>query len=137
MKDQPLRDHGLKVTGPRLKILHILQEHEQRHWSAEEIFSKLSEEKQAVGLATVYRVLTQFEQAGLVKRHVFEGGYSVYEWEEGEHHDHIVCVKCNQVNEFVDDVIEDRQQRIATKMGYELTDHRLVIYGVCPTCRAC
>ena len=135
MKDQPLRDSGLKVTGPRLRVLQILQEGDVRHWSAEAIYAKLAEQDQGIGLATVYRVLTQFEQAGLVKRHSFDGDHAVFEWDEGDHHDHMVCVKCSQVQEFVDDLIEARQERIASEMGYQLTDHRLVIYGICPTCQ--
>lgn len=135
MESQDLRKAGLKVTLPRMKILEMLENAEQRHMSAEDIYKNLLELGEEIGLATVYRVMTQFEEAGLVKRHHFEGGHSMFELNEGDHHDHILCVKCGRVDEFVDEVIEKRQRQIATESGYEMTDHSLYIYGVCGECR--
>ncbi|CAN5324585.1 ferric iron uptake transcriptional regulator [soil metagenome] len=134
LESKDLRKAGLKVTLPRLKILEILDNNRQRHLSAEDLYRSLLETGEDIGLATVYRVLTQFEAAGLVNRHHFEGGHSVFELDDGAHHDHIVCVKCGRVDEFVDDVIEKRQKDIATESGYEMTDHSLYIYGICPDC---
>ena len=136
MESKDLRKAGLKVTLPRLKILEILDNDRQRHLSAEDLYKALLESGEDIGLATVYRVLTQFETAGLVNRHHFEGGHSVFELDDGAHHDHIVCVKCGRVDEFVDDVIEKRQKDIARQTGYEMTDHSLYIYGVCPACNS-
>lgn len=133
--DKNLKDAGLKVTIPRLKILQILEEAKDHHMSAEDIYRVLLESGDDIGLATVYRVLTQFAEAGLVVKHHFEGGQSVFEIDSGKHHDHMVCVKCNRVEEFVDDVIEKRQQEIARKAGYQITDHSLNIYGICPECQ--
>jgi len=131
-----LREAGLKVTHPRIMILGLLETSDQRHLSAEEVFNLLRESgEKKIGLATVYRVLTQFEAAGLVTRHHFEGGNSVFEINKGAHHDHIVCVKCGRVDEFVDEMIELRQKEIAEKQGYQMTDHSLHIYGVCPECQ--
>ena len=135
MESQDLREAGLKATLPRVKILEIMEADENRHLSAEEIYKILSDAGNDVGLATVYRVLTQFESAGLVTRHHFEGGTSVFELNQGEHHDHILCVKCGRVDEFVDEVIEQRQKAIAEKAGFSMTDHCLYIYGICPECR--
>lgn len=135
MESQDLRKVGLKVTLPRMKILEILEENDQRHLSAEDVYKVLLEAGEDIGLATVYRVLTQFETAGLVTRHHFEGGHSVFELAKGDHHDHILCVKCGRVDEFVDEVIEERQKEIARKAGYEMTDHSLYIYGVCSKCQ--
>ena len=125
---QELRKAGLKVTLPRLKILEILESTENRHLSAEEIYKVLLDAGEDIGLATVYRVLTQFEAAGLVTRHNFEGGHSVFELDDGEHHDHMVCVESGDVVEFVSDEIERLQHEIAEKHGYELLDHSLVLY---------
>lgn len=125
---QELRKAGLKVTLPRLKILEILATAEPRHLSAEDIYKELLEADEDIGLATVYRVLTQFEAAGLVTRHNFEGGHSVFELDEGEHHDHMVCVDSGEVIEFVSSEIERLQHEIAEKHGYELLDHSLVLY---------
>ena len=125
---QELRKAGLKVTLPRLKILEILESNRQRHLSAEDIYKELLETGEDIGLATVYRVLTQFESAGLVKRHNFEGGHSVFEMDEGEHHDHMVCVETGDVIEFMNDEIERLQREIAKKHNYELIDHSLVLY---------
>lgn len=134
MDNRQLRDAGLKVTGPRLKILDILEKTTARHVSAEDVYKALLASGEDVGLATVYRVLTQFEQAGIVKRQHFEEGYSVFELNKGEHHDHLICVKCGQVDEFIDDTIEKRQRAVAEKAGYQMTDHNLIIYGVCAYC---
>lgn len=134
-ENQDLRDAGLKVTLPRVKILQILEGSKDKHFSAEDVYKALIEADEDVGLATVYRVLTQFEAAGLVMRHHFEGGHSVFELNSDEHHDHIVCTKCGKVEEFFDEVIEQQQDEIAEKLGFKITDHSLYIYGVCPSCR--
>lgn len=140
MENQELKKAGLKVTAPRVKILHILETSLQttgiRHLSAEDVYKKLLEMGDDVGLATVYRVLTQFESAGLVIRHHFEGGHSVFELDDGKHHDHLVCIKCGQVVEFIDPVIEQRQEAIAKEKQFRMTDHALYIYGVCIRCEA-
>lgn len=133
-ESQQLKNVGLKVTVPRLKVLQILDQSRNHHLSAEDIYKALLEMGEDVGLATVYRVLTQFESAGLVSRHHFEGGYSVFELSQGEHHDHLVCIKCGFVEEFFDEVIEQRQKTIAEKAHFKMTDHALNIYGVCPRC---
>lgn len=125
---QELRKAGLKVTLPRLKILEILESAEPRHMSAEDIYRELIDSDEDIGLATVYRVLTQFEAAGLITRHNFEGGHSVFELDDGEHHDHMVCVDSGEVVEFVSDEIERLQKEIAEKHGFELLDHSLVLY---------
>ena len=133
--NKDLKKAGLKVTTPRLKILEILESAKEHHLSAEDIYRLLVESGDDIGLATVYRVLTQFEEAGLVIRHHFEGGQSVFELDHGEHHDHLVCIKCGRVEEFVDSVIEKRQQEIAKEAGYSITDHSLNIYGICQNCQ--
>ena len=125
---QELRKAGLKITLPRLKILEILERAKARHLSAEDIYKDLIDADEDIGLATVYRVLTQFEAAGLVTRHNFEGGHSVFELDDGEHHDHMVCVDSGDVVEFVSDEIERLQHEIAEKHGFELLDHSLVLY---------
>ena len=125
---QELRKAGLKITLPRLKILEILEDASQRHLSAEDIYRDLLDAGEEIGLATVYRVLTQFESAGLVTRHNFEGGHSVFELDDGEHHDHMVCVENGDVIEFFSEDIERIQHEIAEKHGYELLDHSLVLY---------
>ena len=135
MNNDDLRRAGLKATLPRLKILEILEQSRHRHMSAEDVYKALLESSEDVGLATVYRVLTQFEAAGLVSRHHFEGGHSVFELDDGKHHDHIVCVRCGRVDEFMDETIERRQHDIAEKHGYTMTDHSLYIYGVCAKCQ--
>ena len=135
MESSELRKAGLKVTLPRMKILDILENTGSRHQSAEDVYKALLDTGEDIGLATVYRVLTQFEAAGLVTRHHFEGGHSVFELNEGSHHDHIVCVKCGKVDEFIDETIEKRQQAIAKGLGYELTDHCLYMYGICKKCQ--
>ena len=128
LQRQELRKAGLKVTLPRLKILEILEGDKQRHLSAEDIYKELLETGEDIGLATVYRVLTQFETAGLVHRHNFEGGHSVFEMDEGKHHDHMVCVETGDVVEFMSDDIERLQREIARSHGYDLIDHSLVLY---------
>lgn len=128
LQRQELRKAGLKVTLPRLKILEILESSEVRHMSAEDIYKELLEIGEDIGLATVYRVLTQFEAAELVTRHNFEGGHSVFELDQGKHHDHMVCVESGQVVEFVNEDIERIQREIAEQHGYDLIDHNLVLY---------
>jgi Fur family ferric uptake transcriptional regulator len=126
-----IRKAGLKVTLPRVKILEILAGGSGRHMSAEDIYKRLIEQGEEIGLATVYRVLTQFEQAQLVTRHHFEGGTSVFELNQGEHHDHIVCMDCGRVEEFMDCGIEARQLDVASKLGFEIAEHNLILYGRC------
>ena len=135
MDNSQIKQAGLKVTLPRVKILDILESSERRHMSAEDVYRELLNREEEIGLATVYRVLTQFEGAGLVCRHHFEGGQSVFELNRGGHHDHLVCVKCGKVVEFYEEEIETRQAAIAEEHGFTLEDHSLVIYGVCPGCR--
>ena len=131
MESQDLRRAGLKVTMPRLKILEILASAAARHMSAEDIYKTLLESHADIGLATVYRVLTQFEAAGLITRHHFEGGTAVFELNRGEHHDHIVCLDCGRVEEFSDAAIEERQAAIADQRGFAIADHALILYGRC------
>ncbi len=131
---QQLKEAGLKITVPRMRVLHILEQSIDHHLSAEDVYKGLLEMGEDVGLATVYRVLTQFEAAGIVHRHNFEGGYSVFELTKAEHHDHLVCLKCGRVEEFVDEVIEQRQKIIAEKAGFKMSDHALNIYGTCSGC---
>ncbi|URQ66216.1 ferric iron uptake transcriptional regulator [SAR86 cluster bacterium] len=125
--DAELKKAGLKVTLPRLRILELLEE-DQAHLSAEDIYRKLIDAGEEVGLATVYRVLTQFEQAGICIRHNFEEGHAVYELTPSDHHDHMVCLDTGDVIEFTDDVIEERQKILATEHGYEIIDHSMVLY---------
>lgn len=125
-----LKKAGLKVTLPRVKILEILESSNEHHMSAEDVYRALIDAQADVGLATVYRVLTQFETAGLVTRHHFDGGQAIFELDTGDNHDHIVCLKSGRVAEFKDDKIEKRLLEIATDLGYELTDHRIVLYGI-------
>jgi len=132
---QDLKEAGLKTTLPRLRILAILEEGKQRHFAAEDVYKSLLDAGEDIAFATVYRVLTQFENAGLVLRHNFEGGRSVFELDRGEHHDHMVCVKCNTVTEFYDAQIEERQNRIAEEHQFELQDHSLYLYGICKNCQ--
>ena len=131
-----LKSMGLKATLPRLKILEIFQSGNQRHMSAEDVYRILMTEHTDIGLATVYRVLTQFEQAGLLKRNQFDSGKAIFELNEGSHHDHLVCVSCDKVEEFFDLDIEKRQQKVAKDRGYVLHDHSLSLYGVCADCQA-
>ncbi len=125
-----LKNAGLKVTLPRLSILEILEDAEQHHLSAEDVYKALLNKGSDIGLATVYRVLTQFEAAGLVTRHHFDGGQAIFELDTGDNHDHIVCVKTGKVSEFKDEQIERRLQEIADELGYSLTDHKIILYGI-------
>jgi Fur family ferric uptake transcriptional regulator len=131
-----LKSNGLKATLPRIKVLEVFQRAQQRHMTAEDVYKALLHEGADVGLATVYRVLMQFEQAGLLTRNHFESGKSVFELNEGQHHDHLVCLTCGKVEEFFDAEIEQRQRAIATQHGFALQDHALALYAVCikPEC---
>ena len=133
---QSLKESGLKATLPRRKILELFEGSKVRHLSAEDVYKALMQEGIDVGLATVYRVLTQFEQAGLLTRHHFESGKAVFELNEGKHHDHLVCLQCGRVEEFYDAEIEKRQQRIARERGFEISEHALYLYADCtkPRC---
>ncbi|MDE0920317.1 MAG: ferric iron uptake transcriptional regulator [Arenicellales bacterium] len=126
-----LRQAGLKTTQPRLKVLDVLETSPIHHMTAEDVYKRLLETEQEIGLATVYRILTQFETAGLVIRHNFEGGRALYELDNGAHHDHMVCVECGKVFEFVDRTIEQQQRNVAAKAGFTMEDHSLSLYGVC------
>lgn len=136
MGSKELKQAGLKVTLPRMKILNMLQHRDSPHLTAEVIHRMLADSGEEIGLPTVYRVLTQFETAGLVKRHHFEGGQSVFELDQGKHHDHILCLDCGRIEEFCDEDIERRQRLIAERLGFELAEHRLILYGHCarPNC---
>lgn len=132
MQDQnDLKNAGLKATLPRLKVLNLFENSKDRHLSAEDIYKIMLNAGEDVGLATVYRVLTQFEQAGLLIRHHFESGKAVFELNAGGHHDHIVCVKCGRVEEFYDEEIEKRQEIAAARLGFTMQEHSLTIYGLC------
>ena len=130
-----LRQAGLKTTVPRLKVLNILESNRDRHLSAEDVYKILLADDETIGLATVYRVLTQFESAGLVLRHNFEGERAVFELNDQDHHDHMVCIDCGRVIEFYDKTIERQQKLIASKHGFEIKDHALYLYGTCKECR--
>ncbi len=138
-KSFDLKGLGLKATGPRLKILDIFKRHAEqgmeRHLSAEEVYKILVSEGDDVGLATVYRVLSQFAQAGILVRRTFETNNAVYELDDGAHHDHLICVMCGKVEEFNDPEIEKRQQEVAAEKGYQLQDHSMALYGICPSCQ--
>jgi Fur family ferric uptake transcriptional regulator len=131
LEDSDIKKAGLKVTLPRVKILQILESNDARHMTAEDVYKALLERNEEIGLATVYRVLTQFVSAGLAERHHFEGGQAVFELNRGSHHDHIVCEQCGKVEEFTDEVIEEHQRKIAEDKGFEISDHSLIIYGSC------
>ena len=133
---EELKSSGLKATLPRIKILEVFQQTIQRHMTAEDVFKVLLAEGSDVGLATVYRVLMQFEQAGILSRNHFEAGKAVFELNEGKHHDHLVCLDCGRVEEFFDAEIEKRQKAVALARGFELQDHALALYAVCnkPQC---
>jgi Fur family transcriptional regulator, ferric uptake regulator len=130
-ESKDLREIGLKATLPRLKVLELFQNSRERHMTAEDVYKLLLNENADIGLATVYRVLTQFEQAGLLQRHHFEGGRAVFELNEGNHHDHLVCLQCGKVEEFYDAEIEKRQHKIAKDRGFTLHDHSLYLYADC------
>ncbi len=136
METADLKKAGLKVTLPRMKILELLEASSHIHQSAEDIYKALLDAGEEIGLATVYRVLTQFEGAGLVNRNHFEGGQAVFELNQGGHHDHMVCLKCGKVVEFFDETIEERQKKIAKDNGFTITDHSMILYGKCsdPAC---
>jgi Fur family ferric uptake transcriptional regulator len=136
MPSQGLKSAGLKATLPRLRIIGLFEQSKVRHLTAEDVYRMLLAEGMDVGLATVYRVLTQFEQAGLLQRHHFESGKSVFELDEGKHHDHLVCLQCGHVEEFYDAEIEKRQTRIAKERGFAITEHALYLYADCtkPRC---
>lgn len=137
MNDQKeLQSMGLKATYPRLKILDIFRNSSTRHLSAEDVYRLLINEEIEIGLATVYRVLTQFEQAGILHRSQFDNGKSIFELDEGDHHDHLVCNVCGKVVEFIDPVIEENQHEIADQNGFILASHALVLYGICGECNA-
>ena len=127
-EDKNLRKAGLKVTLPRVRILEIFEQSSERHLSAEDIYNKIREAGDEVGLATVYRVLTQFESAGILMKQNFEDNYSVYELVSEDHHDHMVCLDTGDVIEFTDDIIEERQRKLAKERGYEIIDHSMVLY---------
>ena len=129
-----LKNTGLKATLPRLKVLEVFQKATLRHMTAEDVFRVLLEERSDIGLATVYRVLTQFEQAGILNRSNFEGGKAIYELNEGQHHDHFVCTSCGKVEEFYDPEIEKRQQMVAKAKGWVVQDHSMALYGLCASC---
>jgi Fur family ferric uptake transcriptional regulator len=131
LENQDIRKAGLKVTLPRVKILEILESSPSRHMTAEDVYKALLEKGEEIGLATVYRVLTQFVTAGLAEKHHFEGGQAVFELDRGHHHDHLVCENCGRVEEFVDETIEKCQEKIAKKHGFTIRDHSLIIYGCC------
>jgi len=134
--DAGLRGLGLRSTAPRRKVLHLLRTGGRRHWSADELYRDLAAGGDDVGLATVYRVLAQLEQAGIVRRTSFNGGKAVFEIDDGPHHDHLICVRCARVEEFFDDAIEQRQRAVAAARGYALVEHRLSLYGLCAHCQA-
>ena len=134
MDAEDLKSAGLKVTLPRLKILEVLESSSSHHLSAEDIYRVLIEQNEEVGVATIYRVLSQFEESGIVQKLNFENNQAGYELCGAEHHDHLVCVKCNKIIEFQDDVIEKHQIQIAKKHGFDLTDHSLYLYGLCEDC---
>lgn len=129
MQEADIKEAGLKVTQPRVKILDLFNNSPDRHLSAEDIYKTLIANGEEIGLATVYRVLTQFEAAGLLNRHHFEGGQAVFELADDEHHDHMVCNRTGKVIEFYDEVIEQRQREIAKQHGFKITDHSLILYG--------
>lgn len=132
---EKLNNVGLKATGPRLKVLQIFHEHDRRHLTAEDVHRRMVELRSDVGLATVYRVLGQLTDVGILLRNVFESGVAVYELQRDHHHDHLICLECGRVDEFTDDVIEQRQRSVAESSGYALAQHQLALYGYCPACR--
>ena len=130
-----LKSTGLKATLPRLKILEIFQKADQRHMTAEDVYRLLLADHSDIGLATVYRELTQFEQAGILNRNHFEAGKAIYELRDEQHHDHLVCTSCGKVEEFLDAEIERRQHNVASGLGWSLQDHAMSLYGICPDCQ--
>ncbi len=136
MDSTDLKQAGLKTTLPRLRVLSILENSKIRHLSAEDVYKELLDEDDPIGLATVYRVLTQFESAELVIRHNFEGERSVFELNDEDHHDHMICAKCGSVTEFLDKRIEALQEKVAEEHGFSIQDHSLTLYGICKRCEA-
>ncbi|MBR7001050.1 MAG: ferric iron uptake transcriptional regulator [Neisseriaceae bacterium] len=132
---EQIRSLGMKVTGPRLKILSLFETHPEEHLSAEDVYRLTLEEDLNIGVATVYRVLAQFEEAGILMRHNFDTGKAVYELDRGNHHDHLVCVRCGKITEFCDDRIEKLQDDVAEEHGYEIIDHAMYLYGTCGECQ--
>lgn len=130
-----LREAGLKVTMPRISILELFENSSQRHLSADDIYMKLVESNKAIGIATVYRVLTQFEKAGILNKHNFGNDHAVFELNSDDHHDHLMCIECGKVKEFFNAEIEDLQTKIAENENFKITDHSLIIYGVCNNCK--
>ncbi len=130
-----LKSMGLKATFPRLKILDVFRKSDVRHQSAEDVYRALISDDVDIGLATVYRVLTQFEQAGILTRSQFDGGKAVFELNDGDHHDHLICTNCGKVVEFTDPEIEKRQHFIAEEQGFFLESHTMMLYGICPACQ--
>jgi Fur family ferric uptake transcriptional regulator len=133
---EDLKGAGLKVTLPRMKVLEVFRTAKTRHLSAEEVYHRLAAQQADIGLATVYRVLTQLEEASMLARNNFNAGKAVYELNEGKHHDHLICLDCGRTEEFNDPTIEKRQKAVAESFGYTLRDHQLALYGVCPDCAA-
>lgn len=132
---EPLKKAGLKTTHPRVTILSILETSEARHVSAEDVYKIALKQDESFGIATIYRVLNQFESAGIVKRHHIDGEHSLFELDRGKHHDHVICVGCGRMDEFFDKTIEKHQKTVADKLGYEIKDHSLCIYGTCKACQ--
>lgn len=135
MKMKELKQVGLKITIPRVTILELLQNADKNHYSAEDVFDELRDNGHDIGLATVYRVLSQFEQAGILIKHNFEGNQAVFELNTGEHHDHLICLKCGKIVEFFDETLENLQYDIANKHGFQLEDHSMVLHGICADCQ--
>lgn len=136
MTSQDLKKAGLSATLPRIKILEVLESGPQTHYSAEDIYKILMEKGENVGVATIYRVLNQFSTAGIIQRLNLENGHAIYELNRGEHHDHLYCVKCATIEEFFDEQIEERQKTIAKTAGWHITEHSMVLFGLCPKCRS-
>jgi Fur family ferric uptake transcriptional regulator len=133
-EQEDLKSAGLKVTLPRIKVLEVFHTAKTRHLSAEDVYHQLAGRHADIGLATVYRVLTQLEEAGMLARNTFNAGKAVYELNEGRHHDHLICVGCGRTDEFIDPTIEKRQKAVAESFGYQLKDHHMALYGYCPAC---
>ena len=133
-ENQDLKDAGLKITAPRVKILELFERSKDKHLSADDVYRILINAQEDIGIATVYRVLTQFEKANILTRHNFDGEQAVFELNSGEHHDHLLCIKCGKVSEFFNQKIEDLQSEIAKDRDFQMTDHCLVIHGICKNC---
>jgi Fur family transcriptional regulator, ferric uptake regulator len=135
-EDKHLKSAGLKVTLPRIKVLEVFRTTETRHLTAEDVYHRLVAQNADIGLATVYRVLTQLEEVGMLSRNTFNAGKAVYELNEGKHHDHMICLGCGRTEEFNDPAVEKRQKAVADALGFVLRDHQMVLYGYCPACAA-